>query len=153
MKPGGALRHFLFALALALGLYAGLFAWIQHRRVAQGPWTVTFAAEAGAPLLIINQPRLGITNVHLQFPDQSVATNFSAVVRFSAARPVPFDLPLGRCVFLDPLFLPGTVTLEVFGHEIQLLPRVLTLDGTEHPWRSGETLVLPPVPHASPTPS
>jgi hypothetical protein len=143
MRLGRALRHFLFAFALALGLYAGLFGWIQHRRAANGPWEVTFAAEADAPLLIVNQYRLGITNVRLHFPDHRVPTNLPQVVTFSTARPVPFDVPLGRCVFLDPLFLPGTVALEVFDHQVQLLPRVLTIDGQEHQWRSGETLSLP----------
>jgi hypothetical protein len=45
-------------------------------------------------------------------------------------------------VFLDTTFLPGTVALSLFGHEVQLLPRVLTIDKVEKAWRSGETISL-----------
>jgi hypothetical protein len=30
----------------------------------------------------------------------------------------------------------------MFGHEIELLPRVLILDRKEHPWKSDETITL-----------
>jgi hypothetical protein len=40
------------------------------------------------------------------------------------------------------MYLPGTVTLELFGHEIELLPRVLIIDRKEHPWKSGTTISL-----------
>jgi hypothetical protein len=49
---------------------------------------------------------------------------------------VPFDVPFGKCVFMDTTFLPGTLAFELFGHEIQLIPRVLTIDKQEQPWRS-----------------
>jgi hypothetical protein len=51
-------------------------------------------------------------------------------------------VPFGQCVFQDAQTLPGTVVFELFGHEIQLLPRVLTIDRVEHPWHSGETITL-----------
>jgi hypothetical protein len=44
---------------------------------------------------------------------------------------------------MDTTFLPGTLVFELFGHEIQLLPRVLTIDKKEQPWRSNETIALP----------
>jgi hypothetical protein len=40
--------------------------------------------------------------------------------------------------------LPGTVTLRLFGHEIELLPRVLIIDRKEHPWKAGDTIRLAP---------
>ena len=39
--------------------------------------------------------------------------------------------------------LPGTATFELFGHEIQLLPRVLIIDRREYPWRPNATITLP----------
>jgi hypothetical protein len=45
---------------------------------------------------------------------------------------------------MDTTFLPGTVTLQVFNHEIELLPRVLVIDGQEHPWLSESTITLHP---------
>ena len=46
-------------------------------------------------------------------------------------------------IFQDPTFLPGTVTLRQFGHEIELLPRVLIIDKKEIPWRAGKTVEVP----------
>jgi hypothetical protein len=127
--------------AVALG-YLVLFHLIEGRRVAKGPWQVTFTVHAGAPTLRVNQPALGIRDVQLVFTAAQVATNLLQTFEFDQARPVPFELPFGRCVFLDTTFLPGTVVLEAFGHEIQLLPRVLTINRVEQPWRSGARIEL-----------
>lgn len=142
MSFGGKSRRFLLALGLAVVAYGVCFALIHHRRTANGPWQVTFTGEAGVPILVVNQDKLGIAGARIVFPGQVAPTNAAQTIRFDQAKPVPFDLPFGRCVFLDPLFLPGTVALEAFGHELQLLPRVLTIDREERAWCSGETIVL-----------
>jgi hypothetical protein len=41
---------------------------------------------------------------------------------------------------MDSTFLPGTLTFQFFGHEIELLPRVLIIDHREYPW-TGEPVV------------
>jgi hypothetical protein len=46
---------------------------------------------------------------------------------------------------MDTTFLPGTVTFELFGHEIELLPRVLMIDHEERPWLSNHPITLYPV--------
>jgi hypothetical protein len=46
---------------------------------------------------------------------------------------------------MDTTFLPGTVTLEVFNHQVELLPRVLVIDRQEHPWLSESTITLHPL--------
>ena len=142
MKRGHFLRRIVLLFVLVMIGYVAMFTWIQHRRVVKGPWVVTFATEAGVPAVVVNQPTLGIRDVRIVFADERVATNVTQTLEFSQAREVPFDVPFGKCVFLDPLFLPGTVVLEEFGHEIQFLPRVLTIDKAERPWRSGETIQL-----------
>jgi hypothetical protein len=136
------IRRSLVLLLLALLVYGVFFALIQRRRMANGPWEVTFIVEKEAPALIVNQPKLGIADVRFVFRGGPATTNSSQAVRFDQSRPAPFDLPFGRCVFLDPLFLPGTVAIEAFGHQIQLMPRILTVDRVEHPWRSGEIITL-----------
>lgn len=65
-------------------------------------------------------------------------------LRFDQPRPVPYDLPLGKCVFMDTTFLPGAVTFRLFGHEIELLPRVLIIDQQDLPWRSVSALEIQP---------
>ena len=142
MKRGTLLwRGVLWFTAILIG-YAVLFAWIGHRRVVKGPWLVTFATESGVPQILVKQPTLGIHDVRIVFADERATTNLTQTLEFSKSREVPFDVPFGQCVFLDPLFLPGTVVLDLFGHEIQLLPRVLTIDKSERPWRSGEQIEL-----------
>jgi hypothetical protein len=41
---------------------------------------------------------------------------------------------------MDTTFLPGTIVFDLFGHEIQLIPRVLRIDGKEIPWQSNATI-------------
>jgi hypothetical protein len=146
MKPDGALRHFLIAFALAAVGYFLLYTLIERRRTKKGPWEVTFSETSNVPCITIDQPWLGITNVHLLFRGQiRAASNVPVITRFNTARPVPFDVPYGEVIFLDTTFLPGTVTLRLFNHEIELLPRVLVVDHAEHPWKPGETIEMPRV--------
>jgi hypothetical protein len=51
-------------------------------------------------------------------------------------------LPFGELLYQDPTFLPGTVTMRLFGHVVELLPRVLTVDKKEYPWQSGAVIQL-----------
>jgi hypothetical protein len=66
----------------------------------------------------------------------------AVVVRFDgpSRRAAP---PFGSVKFLDTTVLPGTVTLDLFGHEVELLPRTLIVDKREHPWSSGQRIELP----------
>ena len=63
---------------------------------------------------------------------------------------MPYEVPFGNCVFMDTTFLPGTITFQLFGHEIELLPRVLVIDRQEHPWRPDTAIALPRQPAAPP---
>jgi hypothetical protein len=139
--PTNALLGFLAAIALYLAIFYG----IEHRRVRNGPWRVAFenADGAGTPMLIVNEPSLKISNLRIRFPGQS-APQTNAVLIFDRAQEVPYDVPFGQCVFQDVLFQPGTVVFSLFGHEIQLLPRALTIDKKEHPWRSETALEVRP---------
>ena len=125
-----------------VGLLTVVFGWIEHRRVVKGPWVVSFAPGNESPVIFLNQSALGIRDVRIIFREATAQTNSVQVIEFSQARAVPFDVPLGQCVFQDTSFLPGTVTFEMFGHQIQLMPRVLTIDGVERPWRSVERIEL-----------
>jgi hypothetical protein len=135
------LWHFLAAFLLAAIVYSSVF-FIDHQlRTRRGPWEVTFTAQPGdPPRLTINQAGLGLSNVHIEFPGE-VADTVQEKVRFhSPEQPVP----LGRVVYEDLTYLPGVVTLELFGHEIELLPRVLYLNRQAQPWRSDVTIPLLP---------
>ena len=143
MKSDNPAKHFVVAFLIALAVYFVAYTFIEHRRNRKGPWQVTFTnGPAGAPSILINQPTLQITNVEITFAgNSSAATNGSTLI-FSQPRQVPYDVPFGRCIFMDTTFLPGTLTFQFFGHEIELLPRVLIIDHQEHPWHSESKMTL-----------
>lgn len=144
MKRDSLLERALLVFGIALLLYLIAYTAIEHRRTRRGPWQVTFTnGPPNVAAILINHPKLGITNVQISFVCEAIAlTNDTRTLEFGQARPVPFAVPFGKCLFLDTTFLPGTVALDLLGHEIQLLPRVLTIDRIERPWRSGETIAL-----------
>lgn len=138
-------RKVLCVGAVAAAAYFALFAWIEHGRNRRGPWEVTFTRHTnGLPCLEISQPALGVHDVRIVFPEGAVSNVPALPVKrvFGEARGTPFDLPFGRCVFLDTISLPGTVAIEVGGRQVQLMPRTLTVEGREFPWRNAETLCL-----------
>jgi hypothetical protein len=131
-------KHLCIAFAAALAIYLAGFSWMEHRRARLGPWEVTFVKDAtSAPQIRINQRALQITNVQLQFITSAEVGSTNVTVEFVAGHAVPFAVPFGECVFMDPLFLPGTVTLELFDHQVELLPRSLRIDDRQHDWKSG----------------
>ncbi|MEO8425745.1 MAG: hypothetical protein ABI651_01405 [Verrucomicrobiota bacterium] len=141
MKSAGNLKHFLYAFVIALIGYAGFFSCDKHLREKNGPWQVTFTADSsGIPGIVIQEPHLSISNVKIVFPGgRTTQTNLSTTVVFdNPLKTVPF----GKFIFHDLMYLPGTVTLGLFGHEIELLPRVLIIDRKEYPWKSGTTISL-----------
>jgi hypothetical protein len=141
MRSDSLVKHLAIAFAIAVVLYIVSFSWIQHRRVFRGPWEITFVTDAaGRPSLLISQPMLQISQT-IAFPGRKIApANLARVQRFEEA---VTDLPFGEMIFQDPTFLPGTVTMRLFGHEIELLPRVLIVDKKEIPWRAGQTIDVP----------
>ncbi len=138
----GWLLRVLAGLVVATLGYLLLFHAIESRRTAKGPWRVTFSIHDARPGLVVDQPALGISNVQIVFQGICLPTNLTHTIAFDQAQPVPFETPFGRCVFLDTTFLPGTVVIEAFGHQIQLLPRTLTINGREQPWQNGGRIEL-----------
>lgn len=140
-SPGSARRFLGTVFVITLVAYVGLYAldtWVRTRR---GPWIVSFERDAvGAPALRISQPTLGVQDVRVLFPGES-ATNMPAVIRFD--RPSQ-AVPWGTVVFSDTTYLPGTITLQAFGHEVELLPRALFLNRRAVVWQSGQTHELRP---------
>jgi hypothetical protein len=130
----------LIALAILVG-YISIFYLVENSRRKSGPWELTFTQVNNSPALLVTHAKLGLTNVTIVFPD-AVATNAQQTIRFEHGRVAPFDLPFGKCVFLDTLYLPGSMAMELFGHQIQLMPRTMLIDRVEHAWLSGEKILL-----------
>ena len=140
-------KHFAIAFLIAIAIYTVFYQFIEHRRNRKGPWEVTFMNNvSGDPQLLINQPFLGITNVQLTFVGAVKPTVVGSTVIFDKPRQVPYEVPFGKCIFMDTTFLPGTATFQFFGHEIELLPRIIMIDHEEHPWVSKSVTVLTQAP-------
>ncbi len=143
MKPGGVLKHFVLAFAIALTAYVSFYSCDRHLRLRHGPWQVTFATDAsGSPAIIVVQPRLNIANLKIVIAGEPVPemAQPQTVLFDKPAQQVPF----GKLIFDDLMYEPGTVTFDFFGHIVELLPRALILDGREHPWQSDTTITLNP---------
>jgi len=124
------LRHAGIAFLIAVVFYVVFFSWMTHRREGKGPWQVTFATDAkGTPSLDIQQQKLKLSK-RITFDGVTVPPT-NATVRFNQSTT---EIPFGKMLFQDPTFLPGTVTMELFGHKVELLPRVLAVDKQEHAW-------------------
>jgi hypothetical protein len=132
VKSPSSLRQLLIGAFLVAALfYGGGFALNEYLRQRRGPWEVTFASRSnGVPTLVIRQPHLGIEAVQLEFPVESY-TNPAATVRFDTPRQ---PLPVGEVKHDDLSYLPGVVTLEIYGHEIELMPRQLYVNRRSHAW-------------------
>jgi hypothetical protein len=155
MKTNRSLKNLALLFLGVFAFYVVAYLGIEHRRSRQGPWRVTFTNDrSGAPILIINEPALAISNVQITFSSAALPANFSVkTIVFDRPRPVPYELPFGECIFMDTTFQPGTVVLRVHGHELQFLPRVLTIDHREKAWHPDEIIDISsetttaPLPH------
>jgi hypothetical protein len=138
MRSDGMLKHLAICAVMAVVFYVAAFGWIQHRRTFKGPWEMTFRSDAaGAPAIVILQTKLNISET-LLFPGQTVRpANFSRTLVFGQT---PLELPFGELLFQDPIYLPGTVTLGLFGHQVEIFPRALTIDKKEYAWKSGAVI-------------
>lgn len=130
---------------LALVGYVALYACDARLRTRRGPWEVTFRRDAdGTPAVGIAQAQLAISNVWIRFPGETLGdevTNLPRTLTFAIPeQPVPF----GKLAFEDLTYLPGTVVLHCFGHEVQMLPRWLYLDRAAQAWTNNARYELLP---------
>ena len=135
MKIACSLKSLAVFVGALAGLYLAVFYGCEHWRQHRGPWEVHFHTDAeGRPSIVIYQPRLNISSVEILFAgEQLTQTNLAQTVAFDRpGQPIPF----GRVLFEDLTILPGVVTFDLFGHEVELLPRVLFADKRQIPWKT-----------------
>jgi hypothetical protein len=141
MKQDHLTRHLIIGFAIALLLYLAGFFLIEHYRNVNGPWRVTFRADSqGQPGIAISHAKLSLSNVTLVFQGEQIS-NFKSEATILFDQPKT-NVPFGKVLFLDTTFLPGTVTFDLFGHEIELRPRTMVVDLREVAWKSGATIKL-----------
>jgi len=143
LNRNARIRFVAIPLLGALGLYFGGYFGVEHLRHRKGPWEVEFLATNGAPAIRISQPALGLSNVVVVLANEPLAPGFAgSTASFAEPRNTPYAVPHGRVIFEDLTFLPGTVTFDLHGHGIELLPRMLILNRRQVAWRSGEVHTL-----------
>jgi len=145
MKSGLTPKSILVWFAVVLGLYLAAFYGMEYWNSRRGPWEVEFSSDAmGNPSIAIYQPKLRISSVEIIFTGEKVSqTNLAQKVLFD--RPLaslPAKMPIGEVIYEDLRTLPGVVTFNFFGHEIELLPRVLIVNKKEIPWQSEKVIEL-----------
>jgi hypothetical protein len=144
MDSAALLKRIGVLFLIVLALYLAAFFGLEGLRRRNAPWEVTFTTNAtGTAAVHIRQPNLNIRDFTLLFPEESPPPGPTGQrLRFAEPQTWPFAIPYGQCIFEDLTFLPGTVTLQVFGHEVELLPRTLIVDRREQSWTSGSPLSL-----------
>ncbi len=127
--------------ALALVVYFASFSWIQHQRDKKGAWQIVFSSDDSAtPSISISEPGLNISYQKIVFADRKIEqTNFSE--RVVVNQPIA-KAPFGEIIFQDATFLPGTITFNFFGHEVELMPRAMVIDKEDRAWNSTANIVL-----------
>jgi hypothetical protein len=140
LKSDNILKQLTVGLAIALVFYVAAFSLIQYLRSSKGPWEVSFESDAtGQPSMVIRQQTLHILQ-KLEFPGEHLSrTNFQSTIEF---REAVTNLPFGQMLQQDPLYLPGSAAMDLFGHVVQLLPRTLIIDDKEEPWQANGVVVL-----------
>lgn len=134
-------RHLALVFFGALILYVCGFNAIEHFRNVNGPWKVTFRTDTnGHPSITVNQATLSLTNVTLAFQGEQISlTNSTETIVFDS--PIT-NIPFGGIIFIDTTVLPGTLTFDLFGHEIEFFQRVMVVNRKEVPWKSESVLNL-----------
>ena len=150
MKSDRLGKHLLIAFVIALVAYVGFYQLDKWLRLRRGPWLVTFASEQGTPVLKVSEPRLNIADVQIAFPGESVTNTAPVAWTFDDVSKT--NLPFGKIIFHDLTYLPGTMTMNLFGHEIELLPRTLVVNRKEVAWENGRTVTLKPEEKLPPDP-
>ena len=143
MKKNEFIRNAVIIFILTLLFYVAGYNWIEHRRHFKGPWEVVFVTQTnGECSMRITQPALQISQTLKFAGEKSKGPATEVKMRFE--QPIlelPSEVPFGKVIYQDLTFLPGVVTMHLFSHDIELLPRVLIVDKSEYPWRAGSEVV------------
>lgn len=128
---------------ITLFIYITAFGACQAYRRRNGAWSLTFTHQTnGNPLLRIDHPKiLGPNPVTLEFPGE-VSPRSDLPITAVFNQPITNRMPFGPILFIDSSILPGTVTLNAFGHAVEMIPRTLFLDFKEFGWPAGSNIIV-----------
>lgn len=140
-KKDNLVRILATAFGLSVLIYVVCFSGMQYLREHKGGWHVEFRTDAeNHPSVVVSQPALGIVNQTFSFPEQTgPRANYTRTIVFDG--PLT-NAPFGEVIFQDPTFLPGTLTFNFWGHELEFMPRTMVVNFEEIAWHTRTNLVL-----------
>jgi len=123
-----------------------LIAWngLEYMRSRHGPWAFEFSRRSPDVLaLVAHQSSLGIEGFEI------IVEGVDGIEDFEGSETVVFDgvessLPVGTIRYHDLMILPGVITIELYGNEIEFLPRTLYVNREEVAWTRDEPVRLTP---------
>lgn len=141
MKSGVTPKSIVLLFPIVLVAYLGVFYGLEHLRHRKGPWEVEFRTNSqGEPTILVSQRDAGLNGATLVFHGEQTTNDPGRVVFDRVQQKAAF----GKVIYEDLTFLPGVVTFDLFGHEVELLPRTLIVNKKEIPWTSGAIIDLWP---------
>lgn len=152
MKSDQLGKQILIVFIVSLAAYIGFYQFDKWTRLHHGPWQATFASENGVPSLTVSETNLKISGVKIAFPGEA-ATNPTTPITVTFDDVTKTNLPFGKVIFHDLTYLPGTMTMNFFGHEIELLPRTLVVNRKPVPWENGRVITVKPEEKLPPDPA
>ena len=106
-----------------------------------GAWELTFALSNDVPALVIRHPSRLPEPVTVLFPgEKPERMDLPITAVFNV--PITNRMAFGPVLHIDTSTLPGVVTLNCFGHAVEIFPRALSLDLQEVPWVPGTNITL-----------
>jgi len=140
----GPARKIATVFGIILAVYCLVFVLDGFLRKRKGPWKVSFEkAQPGEVTIRISHEKLNIhdSQIRIQASPKTLASFTNATVDFRSPADLP---PVGQVLYTDLTFLPGVVTLEIEGQDIELLPRSLVVNRTARGWNFSTPILLTP---------
>lgn len=136
-------RRLFWLFVGTLFLYVTVYGACTAYKRGRGAWELTFTTTNGTPALIIGHPLRLPAPVTVLFPgEQPERTDLPITAVFNV--PITNRMAFGPVLYVDTTTLPGVVTLNCFGHAVEIFPRALSLDLEERPWIAGTNITLTP---------
>jgi len=134
-------RRLFMLFVGTLFLYVTIWGACTAMKRRGGAWALTFTTTNGTPALIIEHPLRLPQPVTVLFPGETPErTDLPIMAVFHV--PITNRMAFGPVLHVDTTTLPGVVTLNCFGHAVEIFPRALSLDFEEHAWVPGTAYTL-----------
>ena len=136
-----SVKSLFWMFVATLFLYVTVYGACTAMKRRGGAWEITFAVSNGTPALVIQHPLRLPQPVTILFPgEKPERTDLPITAVFNI--PITNRMAFGPILHIDTSTLPGVVTLNCFGHPVEIFPRALSIDLVERPWIPGTNITV-----------